>query len=94
MLKLIIGNSFSQLKGLTVEQHKSLKDIMSYNEDPTAHYFSRSFRSPKRSLIDKKGRFPTGLLAIVEQWVLKHTCKVIDKRIKPASKPGMFRIKI
>lgn len=85
MITLLIDNSESQIAGLTTEQHKVLKELMFYSEDPTAHFFSRSFRSPKRYLIDKKGVFPTGLLYIVQSWLKteKIPHKVEDKRIKP-----------
>lgn len=85
MIKLSVDNSNCQIEGLTVEQFKSLKELMFYSEDPQAAYYSRSFRSPKRYLIDKKGFFPTGLLYIVEGWleVKKYPCQTSDNRIKP-----------
>lgn len=85
MIKLSIGNSTCQLEGLTTEQFKSVKELLFYSEDPQAAFFSKSFRSPKRYLIDKKGFFPTGLLYIVESWLKeeKHPFQSDDKRIKP-----------
>lgn len=87
MIKLTIGNSMSQVEGLTPDQHKEMKDLLSYEADPQASFFSGSGRSRKRYLMSAKGVFPTGLLYLVEgylQHVKRHV--VTDMRIKPPGK--------
>lgn len=66
---LSIGNSYSQVAGLSAEAFKALKEELSYNTDSQAAYFAGG-RFPKRkSLLDKRGEFPSGLLYRVKQFL-------------------------
>lgn len=65
-MNLIVNNSTSQVTGFSREQFSILKDLLSYRVD---NYFGGSLRFSTKSLIDKKGYFPTGLLYIVDAYV-------------------------
>lgn len=89
---MIIGNSYSQIIGLTLTDFKKLRKILSYETDPKAAYFSGGFSRPKY-LLDKRGVFPTGLLNHVTNFIpdsIKYMLK--DTRIAPKSTPGMFKL--
>ncbi len=58
MLTLTIGNSYSQLTGLSALQEKQVRSALSY----TVGDFFSGFGPRKKSMINKKGFFPTGLL--------------------------------
>lgn len=91
-MKLIIGNSLSRLEGLTDDQYRSLRQILSYT---SGSYFGG--RGPqKRYLLDKKGNFPTGLLPLVKKWLepMKYPAEVIDTRVKPQPSSGLFTLKL
>lgn len=68
MIQLLLDNSYSRILGLSPEQHRQLKDLLSYEIDSQQAYFSGSFRT-KRTLLGKKGEFPTGLLSRVKDWI-------------------------
>lgn len=72
MLTLTIDNSICKIEGLTAEQHKSLREVLSYKLPPTQSYFSGDFNT-KKYLIDRYGAFPTGLLYLVEKWLKSHS---------------------
>lgn len=78
MVKLVVGNSYSQAQGLSVEQEKALRKALSYK---TSSYGSGSFPTT-RYLIDRKGFFPTGLLKLVKDTLVVGGDQV-DTRIKP-----------
>lgn len=84
-IRLTIDNSYSRIEGLTSSQFKDVKSILSYNIDAQAAYFSNSFRSTKRYLIDAAGNFPTGLLQLVKSYLIDKTFEICDKRRLPAS---------
>ena len=94
MITLSIGNSVSSISGLTVAQFKALRDVLSYTE-PVRRY-RKGFHQTKRYLMDKRGFFPSGLLHLVEKFQLesKLKFKILDKRAKPMSTPGMFAWKL
>lgn len=69
MLKLTIDNSVCQLEGLSIEQHKKLKDILSYEISAQANFHAGGYRSTKRTLLGKNGHFPTGLCYLVEKFI-------------------------
>jgi len=73
MIELVIGNSTSQLLGLSIKEYNEVKELMSYTLDPKAQYYSKSFGSGKKTLLTKKGEFPTGLLYIAEKWLTGQT---------------------
>lgn len=86
MITLEIGNSTCKISGLDRFQHKELREILSYEIDPQAAYFSGSHRNTKRYLLDNKGNFPTGLLYLVDKWQIDtglYAIKEIDTRKQP-----------
>lgn len=94
MIKLIIDNSESKILGLTVKEFSELKELVSYTLDPQAQYFSRSYGSAKKSLLTKRGEFPTGLLYLVEDWLksTKAKCEIVDSRVRPESLKNRFNL--
>ncbi len=68
MIRLSIDNSTSRISGLTVGQHGELKKLLSYEIDKQEAYYSGTWKTT-RSLLGKRGDFPTGLLYIVEKWL-------------------------
>lgn len=91
MVTIEIGNSYSQIKGMSASQEKELRKVLSYLPNPQAAYFSGGFNRPKY-LIDKKGYFPTGLWQLVSSIITN--ANIVDKRIRPRSTPGMFRLQL
>lgn len=84
MITIEIGNSYSVIKGLTPAQERAIRGELSFQIDPRVAYFSKSF--PKqRSLLSKKGEFPTGLVSRVLLYLntnrLEHSIE--DLRIVP-----------
>lgn len=77
-----INNSYSQIKNLTTEQHRQLKELLSYESDPTAKFFAGGYNH-KKYLIDTKGFFPTGLLFRVKAYLAKIPHEIKDLRIRP-----------
>lgn len=59
----------SRIEGLNPQQFKELRELMSYDISKSESYHSGGWRSRKRSLLGKKGDFPTGLLYIVEEYI-------------------------
>lgn len=86
MITIRIDNSYSRLIGLTPEQEKAIKDLLSYTVGSYASYYSGGFGPQKRSLLTKGGVFPTGLLPRALDWLLKHDVAFItqDIRVRPA----------
>lgn len=79
----------SKVEGLNREQLSGLKELLSYDLDPQAVFFSGSHRT-KAYLIDKYGKFPTGLLPIVKTWLRGTLHHVSDARIRPSLDPSLF----
>lgn len=96
MINLVLGNSESKIEGLSVSQYKELRDLLSYTISAQQSHFSHSHNS-KRYLINKRGEFPSGLIDIVNHYLrtVIHTEQyhLVDNRLKPEPKPGMFKIK-
>lgn len=90
-ITLTIGNSYSKISGLTTEQLRKLRRVLSYTTDPQAAYFSGSWIR-RKYLIDAKGNFPTGLISRVERFLDKNKLLyvLVETRIKPKPTPGMF----
>lgn len=89
MITLRINNSFSQITGVNVKQFNELRNLLSYNIDSSAAYFSgRSFNT-KRYLIDKKGVFSSGLCHRVKEWLTNSGAaySIVDRRSTPSSLP-------
>lgn len=94
-MKLIIGNSESQLKDFTITQFSELRELLSYQIDTQAAYFSKNFNRT-RYLVDKKGVFPTGLLYIVNDWikVKEYGIEIHDHRKRPEALQGLFTLNL
>lgn len=91
MVEILIGNSYSQIKGLTSGTFSELRKILSYETNPKAAYYSGGFSRPKY-LLDKKGFFPTGLLYLVRHF--RPGVLVTDARLKPKMTPDMFKLNL
>lgn len=89
MVTIEVGNSYSQIKGMSAQQEKDIRKALSYLPDPKAAYFSGGYNKP-RYLIDKKGFFPTGLLKIAIETL--PSALIIDIRKKPTKCKGMFKL--
>lgn len=87
MVEIIVDNSYSQVIGLKTEQFRKLKTLLSYQVNPEAAFYSGGWVKTK-SLLDKQGYFPTGLLGKVKQFAGKHI--LIDHRNRPAQNTDMF----
>lgn len=85
MITITIDNSISKIEGLTMTQHGALKNLLSYTIDAQTSYFSRSYRSRRRTLLGRRGDFPTGLLYLVERYLKRHklTATINDVRKRP-----------
>ena len=91
MVIIEIGNSYSQIKGMSASQEKEIRKALSYLPNPQAAYFSGGFNRPKY-LIDKKGWFPTGLEHLVRAFIRDSNVKIVDLRVKPEYVPNMFKL--
>lgn len=80
MIEIIVDNSYSQVVGLKTEQFRKLKTLLSYQINPEAAFYSGGWVKTK-SLLDKQGYFPTGLLNKVRANVGIHNLS--DKRVMP-----------
>ncbi len=91
-MKLIVGNSLSQLEGLTTAHLSEVRKVLSYDESPESAHFSGAHKRHRRYLIDKRGFFPTGLLYLVEGLLEKHRWAhvTVDSRRRPESRPELF----
>jgi len=85
-ITISINNSYSQIQGITVEQHKALRKLLRYEDNPNAKYFGKGYATYKH-LIDKKGYFPTGLLKLVSP--LHPTAQIKDNRVQPKIQPSI-----
>lgn len=96
MLKLTIGNSECKLEGLSISQHKELKELLSYTLNPQASYFSGGYGPKKQSLLTNSGSFPTGLLYITKEYLhlLKVTYALDDTRTRPTPTPSLFDLSL
>lgn len=79
MANLIIGNSYSQITGLTPEQWLGLVKAVSYN------YRDYQGRIIERRLVDTRGNFPSGLLerAVTHCELNFDSVAVEDTRVRP-----------
>ncbi len=95
MITVTINNSMSRVAGLTIKQFKELKEKLSYSIDASAAYFSGS-RFNKRTLLGKRGDFPTGLLYVVYAYLDKTRAKhqVADLRKAPSKPVKRFSLYI
>lgn len=61
MIIVTIDNSYSSISGLSAVQEKELKELLSYEVGTQAAFFAGGHRPRKKSLLGRKGEFPTGL---------------------------------
>lgn len=90
MVILTIDNSYSRITGLPPKLEKELREHLSYT---VGSYHSR-FGPKKKSMLDKKGYFATGLMHRVDAWISKHpglAFQEIDNRAELRSKPGLAK---
>ena len=96
MITITIDNSTSDIKGLDVTQFTSLREVLSYEVNAQTTYFSGKGYKTKRSLLDKRGTFPTGLLHRVENHLKKsniiYTLK--DHRTCPKAQESIFTLSL
>lgn len=90
MITITIGNSLSKITGITAEQFKKLRELLSYIESENT-YFNPYANRPKY-LITKRGEFPTGLLYLVQGFFHQAQIQVLlqDSRIRPAPRKTPF----
>lgn len=84
MITLEIDNSFSKISGLTPQQERGLRETLSYTVGGSSAYFS-GYGIRRKSLLSKRGEFPTGLGHRVMSSLLtqKLDVDIRDKRVKP-----------
>jgi superfamily II DNA or RNA helicase len=95
MILIKIDNSECQITGLTVQQHKSLKEVLSYTLNAQASYFS-GYGPKKQSLLGKTGIFPSGLLSKVKAWLKGQAVeyKVVSLNTRPKASPGLHKLRM
>ena len=71
MVTITVGNSYSQIKGLSPEAFKKLRKELSYVDNPNARFFTGGF-SRTKYCIDIKGFYPTGLNKRVKAFLRAH----------------------
>lgn len=70
LITIIVGNSYSTIKGLSPVQEKALRDELSFVVGGSSAHFS-GFGIKRRTLLSKRGDFPSGLMSRVEGWLTK-----------------------
>lgn len=95
MIHVVVDNSTCSITGLSIEQHKTLRDILSYRIDKQAAYFSGQYSSSKRYLLDKRGNFPTGLLYLVMGYTRAEKLDLVytDRRLYKG-RQGLFKLSL
>lgn len=91
MISIRVGNSYSNITGLSSAQEKELRDRLSYVVGGKFAFYS-TFGPRKKSLLDKRGSFPTGLKGRVFEYLseLKITWDNLDNRTHPVLKVGQL----
>jgi superfamily II DNA or RNA helicase len=87
MVNLTINNSYSKISGLSAQQEKGLKSLLTYAVGGKSAYFS-NYGPRFKSLLDKRGEFPTGLLSKVKAFLDKNQIdrQIRDTRVRPLAK--------
>ena len=94
MIQIEVGNSYSNIKGLSAADEKKLRHALSYVVGGSSSHFS-GYGPQRRSLLDKKGNFPTGLLHRVSSFLTKKLDVIVkDSRVRPKSTPQMFNLRL
>jgi superfamily II DNA or RNA helicase len=92
VIRLTTDNSMSRVEGLSVQQFKELRELLSYRVDQQTAFFSGGHRPQVRHLMDKRGAFPTGLLYIVEDYLKGKEVLRSELRKRPKPSPGLFKL--
>lgn len=79
-MQIIIGNSYSRATEMTLIQEKELNKLLSYTVGGKAAFFSK-YGPRRKSLLSKRGEFPTGLLHLVTKAIKGIT--LVDQRVEP-----------
>jgi superfamily II DNA or RNA helicase len=87
-MKIIVENSISRIEDLSkvpLNVYRDLKDLLSYEIDPSKRHFSKNYRT-HQTLLTKRGEFPTGLLYVVSAWLTTnpYPATIKDARIAPS----------
>jgi superfamily II DNA or RNA helicase len=69
VVTILIDNSYSKLSGLSLNQEKALSNLLSYIVGGKSSFYSK-YGPKRKSLLSKRGDFPTGLLARVYNFLL------------------------
>lgn len=89
MIVLQIDNSYCQLIGLSIQLLRQLKNLLSFTKDS----YSKGYPT-KVYLIDKDGKFPTGLLSRVQKFLMKEKCQFVSNDIRrpPVPRQSLFKL--
>lgn len=95
MVLVEVGNSESKVTGLSIEQQRALKSVLSYFIAPPGSYVAKQFGVKKVSLLSKAGVFPSGLLP----WVIEKLkdipgATLNDVRRVPTAKLDSIRLNL
>lgn len=95
-ITITIGNSLSTVTNLPAAIEGRLKEELSYTEAPGAQFYGGGHRPRSRPLIDRNGRFPTGLLirALTLLYNSGVPYVVNDLRTRPEARQGLFDIRL
>src|SRR5258708_39794047 len=94
MVRIEIGNSYSQIIGLKTDEFRRLRQLLSYKPNEQAAYFSGGYAKPKY-LLDKKGYFPTGLRQTVEDFLDSSTTyEISDTRVPPVGDEFFLNLRV
>lgn len=90
VINIEIGNSYSKITGLSAKQENKVKTALSYTIGGSSAYFS-GHGIRRKSLLDKKGSFPTGLLHRILEFLYGNALDFTanDNRIKPGRRIPM-----
>lgn len=69
MVTISVANSFSRVSGLSKQQETILRAELSYLPGGQSASYYSAYPVKRKSLLDKKGEFPTGLLTRVEAFL-------------------------
>lgn len=96
MIKLTINNSYSKIEGLNLKQEQELKVLMSYTLPQNVIHFSGRYGPQTKTLLSKRGDFPTGLLYIVSNFLYGNNYNHVtqDNRIQPKSNSNFPQLKL
>lgn len=88
VVTLTIGNSYSSITGLSLDQYKKLSIALSYTIQGAYGHFSL-YGPRRKSLLSKRSEFPTGLLRYAYTFLEanKISWNTVENRFKPISQP-------